>query len=207
MDKYYLLLDSSNAELTIGIIKNDKLVYSYEQYAWQRQSEYMIPEIKKALDSVNISLSQIDVIALGIGPGSYTGLRIPMTIAKTVACINNIDIIALSSLKILGTPKEKYIAIMDAKSHRSYVGIYNNGQSVIEDSIIDNESLDDLISEYLKQGYTIKGDIAYLPKYKNEKTNVIEGLMEYALISTPIKNIDKLEPIYLKELYDYKKSN
>ena len=53
----------------------------------------MIPEIDIALKKVNISLKDIDSVALGIGPGSYTGIRIPLTIAKTLNVINKTKII------------------------------------------------------------------------------------------------------------------
>ena len=76
-----LLLDSSDQNLSVGIAKDNEVIYRSSFYAWQRQSEYMIPEIEKALKEVDITLKEIDEIALGIGPGSYTGISNPLSIA------------------------------------------------------------------------------------------------------------------------------
>ena len=137
---YTLLIDCSDTNLSIGVSKDSNLVYKKSFYAWQRQSEYMIPEIKLAMETLGMNINDISTIALGIGPGSYTGIRIPLTIAKTLAVINKAKVIPLSSLQIMGNHDEKYIALMNARSNRSYIGIYENGQKVIDDKIINNEN-------------------------------------------------------------------
>lgn len=195
---FTLLLDSSDINLTVGILKDEKLIYSYSNYAWQRQSEYMIPEIEKALKECNITLKDINRVALGIGPGSYTGVRIPLAIAKTLYTANNVEIVPISSLKILGTSKEKYIALMNARSNRSYLGIYSNGETILSDRVVDNNDLMEIIKPYLQAGYVLKGNLKYLG---NDKVvaNEIEGLASYALISEVSASPKSLCPAYLKD--------
>ena len=53
---YRLLLDSSDTNLIVGISLNDKIIYRYFEYAWQRQSEFMIPIIDKAVKECGITL-------------------------------------------------------------------------------------------------------------------------------------------------------
>lgn len=198
---YLLLLDSSDVDLTIGICQDGKIIYQKSFYAWQRQSEYMIPEIDIALKKVNISLKDIDSVALGIGPGSYTGIRIPLTIAKTLNVINKTKIIPLSSLAIMGNTQEKYIALMNARSNRSYIGIYENGQKVIDDTIIENEKIFDFIAPYVEKGFILKGDLKYLIQEFDVKPNIIDGLHSYALVSETYEDGKGIKPVYLKDQY------
>lgn len=196
---YNLLLDSSDSKLSIGISNENEILYSNSFYAWQRQSEYMIPEIEKALNVLNLSLKDISKVVLGIGPGSYTGVRIPLSIAKTMNIANNVEIVPVSSLKILGTNEEKYIALMNARSARSYIGIYCYGQEILKDQVIENNKIDDLIQQYLKEGYVIKGDVDYLD-LQDSRTNIVEGLFSYQN-SNVCDNPMALCPVYLKDNY------
>ena len=196
---YRLLLDSSDINLLVGISKDDKVVYRHFEYAWQRQSEYMIPEIEKALLNVGITLKDIDEVVVGIGPGSYTGVRIPLTIAKTLNAVNNINVVAISSLKMLGHNDEKYISLMNARSARSYIGIYNKGETVFEDGIIENAKLDEFIKGYLEEGYLLKGNLAYLKKDINVDDTMIENMLSHALKAKNVINVDGLCPVYLKD--------
>lgn len=194
-----LLLDSSDKDLNIGVAKDDQLIYSTSYYAWQRQSEYMIPEIEKAMKELNISLNQIDLIALGIGPGSYTGIRIPLTIAKTLNTSLGIKVCPLSSLKILGRSDESYIALINARSNRSYIGIYSNGKTLLEDTVIENKDIELLVKPYIEKGFVFRGDIAYLNLDISSESKVIEGLLTHSLISEYLEDSSALKPVYLKD--------
>ena len=196
---YTLLLDSSDKDLIVGLAKDGELVYKVNYCAWQRQSEYMIPEIQKLLMKENITLMDIDSVALGIGPGSYTGVRIPLAIAKTLNVVSNVDIIPLSSLQIMGNTQEKYIALINARSNRSYIGIYSLGEKVIDDQIINNDEIYDFIATYVEQGFTLKGDLSYLNLEIEVKHDVIDGLLSYSLITLPSEDPKSIKPVYLKD--------
>lgn len=196
---YTLLLDSSDKDLIVGLAKDGILVRKVNYAAWQRQSEYMIPEIQKILNEENISLMEVNCVALGIGPGSYTGVRIPLAIAKTLNVISNVDIIPLSSLQIMGNTQEKYIALINARSNRSYIGIYDMGKKVIDDQVINNEEIYEFIAPYVEQGFTIKGDLSYLNLGIEVKPDVLDGLLSYSLITLPSEDPKAIKPVYLKD--------
>lgn len=200
---YTLLLDCSDKYLSLGISQENEIIYKKSFYAWQRQSEYLIPEIKKALEESNISIKNISTIALGIGPGSYTGVRIPLAIAKTLAVVNKVKIIPLSSLQIMGTHEEKYISLMNARSNRSYIGIYDHGKNVIEDQVIENDKIMDFIEPYVEKGFTLKGDLSYLNLDLEVRYDVINGLLSYSSINLPIEDPKTIKPVYLKDNYEY----
>lgn len=196
---YTLLLDSSEQLLSVGIARNGDLLYEHSFSAWQRQSEYMVPEIQKALEQAKISLKEIQRIAFGIGPGSYTGVRIPLTIAKTIHTMNGAELIPISSLKIMGTMKEKYISLMNARSGRSYIGIYDQGKTVLEDRIIENSKIIECIAPYVDQGFVMRGDLDYLEGQLTVRNDVLEGLLSYSLVENPDPNPKGIRPVYLKD--------
>ena len=83
-----LILDSSNTDLSVGVSIDNKIIYKMSYEAWQRQSEFMIPEIEIAVKETGIELKDFDEILCGKGPGSYTGIRIALTIAKTISVMS-----------------------------------------------------------------------------------------------------------------------
>ena len=98
---YSLLLDSADKYLGIGIALNNEIIDKVYFEAWQRQSELMVPELEKIIKKNNIDPKSINEIIVTVGPGSYTGVRIALTIAKIYAYSLNIKCYAISSLNIL----------------------------------------------------------------------------------------------------------
>ena len=96
---FSILLDSSNTSLTVGLAKDDILLESISYEAWQTQSEHMIPELDKLLNKYDVIRNQISDVVVAIGPGSYTGVRIAITIAKTIAAVLPVKVYAISSLR------------------------------------------------------------------------------------------------------------
>lgn len=195
---YSLLLDSSNTSLSVGISKDNELVYQTSFSCWQRQSELMIPEIEKALKETNISLKDIEEVVCAKGPGSYTGVRIALTIAKILSQMNNAKLVLISSLRIMGSKEQEYIALMNARSSRSYVGVYSKENVLLEDTIMTNEEVKELISKY--PSYEVIGETSYLG-IEGEKPNELLGLLSLKDIIEEEKEILKVKPVYLKDNY------
>ena len=196
--KYTLLLDTSDKYLTVGVALDDEVIYSTSFEAWQRQSEFLVVEIKKAIEQVNISLKDIDTIVTGIGPGSYTGVRIALTFAKVLASTANVKIKTVSSIALLGDTSISFVGLINAKSKRSYIGIYDKGNVVLKDTIKTNEEVLSLIEKYKELGYEIKGDLSYL-NIDTTPSDIVKGLLSFSKISEEVKDVLSLKPIYLKE--------
>lgn len=194
---YQILLDSSNEYLTIGIAKNNKLIDSVFYKAWQRQSELMVYELDILLKRNNIDKKDISEIVTGIGPGSYTGVRISLTIAKTMAYACNAKLYAISSLLLLKQRKSPTICLMNARSSRSYFAVFNNGERIVEDTIVDNE----YVLEYIKDhpDFIVSGDCNYL-NIPYEQPNILDELLDNIKEEFLVKNIFGLKPVYLKEI-------
>ncbi len=195
---YKLLLDTSNEYLSVGISKDKEIIYSVSFKAWQQQSEFLIPEIIKALNKVNLELKDIKEIVVAKGPGSYTGVRIALTFAKTIGTVAKVDVKAISSLEIQGPYNEKYISVMNARSKRSYIGIYDNGKVILEDQILSNEDVLNLISFYKEKKFKVYGDTSYL-NLNSDGLEIIDGLLSYSFNVEKEENILNLKPVYLKD--------
>ena len=90
---YSLILDTSNKSLVVGLADEEKVIAKTQYYAWQRQSEMTVQEVKKIMEDLNVSFDDLSEVILTIGPGSYTGVRIALTIGKVIALCKNIPII------------------------------------------------------------------------------------------------------------------
>ena len=196
---YSLLLDSSNTKLSVGILKDNHIIYESSYDCWQRQSELMIPEIEKALKETGCSLLQIDEVICGKGPGSYTGVRIALTIAKIICQMGKAKLVLISSLRIMGDINKKYIALMNARSSRSYIGVYDKENVILEDCVMTNQEVLDYIAVH--KDYEIVGECEYL-KIDSSKPNLINGLLSFKNVVPPVEEVLNAKPVYLKENYD-----
>ena len=190
-----LLLDSSNIDLSVGISK-DGVVIDYTSYeAWQCQSEYMIQEIDKLLNKHNITRNDITGVIVNVGPGSYTGIRISLTIAKVMCLALNIPMYTLSSLRALQKGVEPSICLMNARSNRSYVGVYSE-ECLLKDQVMTNDEVKDYIASH--PNYVICGSTAYLG-IEGYKNNIIEEMNLLKDKATKYDNTLGVKPVYLKD--------
>ena len=193
---YQLLLDSSNIYLSVGLAKNGQVVDLIFYNAWQRQSELMVGEVENILKRNNIDKKELDAIVVGIGPGSYTGVRIGVTIAKTIAYALNIKIYAKSSLSLLKIKGEPTICLFNARSGRSYFAVYKDNEVIEPDCVITNEEVLSYIEKH--SDYKIAGDTAQIGK-ESASFDIIKNLADFNE-DERVKDILLLNPIYLKDL-------
>src|SRR5574344_383746 len=97
---YSLLLDSSNRNLTVGLALDHKLVDEISYDAWQKQSELLVDEIDKIFKKHGIDKKAIGEVVVSKGPGSYTGVRISMAVAKTIVFALQVPLYLVSSLEV-----------------------------------------------------------------------------------------------------------
>ena len=191
-----LLLDSSNTSLSVGLSCGDELIDFVSYECWQSQSEHMIPEIDSLLKKHNIKREDIEGIIISIGPGSYTGVRIALTIAKVMALCLNVSTYPVSSLRILKNDKKPSICLINARSGRSYFGVYEGEKVLVEDCIKTNEEVVEYIIEHPE--YSVCGNVKYLG-YQNLDTNICKQMVSLQGVLEPKVSSLDLKPVYMKD--------
>lgn len=139
-----LFLDTSTTKFIVGIYRNFDCLFLDVDNNNNDLSSKVLPKIDNALKKCDLLLDDIDKIIVVNGPGSFTGIRVGVTIAKTLAWTKNIDILTISSLELLATTqssKEYVVPLIDARRDYFYAGVYLNGKNIINDQYISRSEL------------------------------------------------------------------
>ena len=193
-----LALDTSHHFLTIALIDDDHLIASLQKPAYKQQSETIMVEIDRLFKEVGWIPSDLKALVLTEGPGSYTGLRISMTIAKVLGLIQGIQLYTLSSLQLLSGTLENVYAVMDARANRVYLGHYKKGLAEFTDTIVTNEEAKKMI----ECDAMIVGDAMLV----DQTATVVfcpQHFVDLKAYWKPVKNFHTLVPHYLKATDDY----
>ena len=183
-----LYIDTCTKYMCVGLSKGDELVYKKKYEAFKRQSEVAALEIDKCLKESNVLPKSLTKIVVTNGPGSYTGIRIGLTLAKVMSKVLNIKLVCLSSLQVMCGLND-CSAIIDAKSKRVYYGKYSNGVSVVNDCVKYVSDLD------LNESYI--GETSVIAK-EEEEIDII-GNMFLLRNSKEVNDIDSVKAVYLKD--------
>lgn len=190
-----ILLDSSNTNLSVGIARDDILLESVSYEAWQQQSEHMIPELDKLLTKYNVNKSDIGEVIVAIGPGSYTGVRIAITIAKTICVALNAKLLPISSLRTLKDGNKPSICLINARSGRSYIGVYQEDEVILNDQIMKNEDVINFINNH--PNYSVCGATQYL-SIEGKNVNTIQEMLNCKKCLSSVNPLS-LKPVYMKD--------
>lgn len=196
-----LLLDTSSTNLTVALAENANIIYEQQYSAWQKQSELLTFEIEKALSETNYKPTNLSAIVVSIGPGSYTGVRIAVSVAKVLGYALKIDVYKVSSLAAMRAKGKTSICVLDARSGRSYVGVYGGNNVFLGDTILPNEEVLLLQSKYKNAVYT--GETHHL-RIESVSFNRAVNLLEAKMPANKVVDIRSLKPVYLKEQYGAK---
>ncbi len=129
-----LYIDTSSNFLYTGIVEKDKIICEIKKEYGHTLSEYALPEIVSMFEKNNIEPNQITKIVVVDGPGSFTGIRIGITIAKVYAWSLNIPITTITSLEamMLSNQDNKIkVPIIDARRGFVFAAIYNSDNQEI----------------------------------------------------------------------------
>lgn len=136
-----LCMDTSHTWLVIALIKDDKVIGKVQEQCWKKQSEELFPKLIELMDSLNLQPEDIDQIVISKGPGSYTGVRIAMTVAKVFCAMADKPIYTLSTL-LLYAGKKNCRVVTDARGKRVYTCKFENGKALEEERAISIDELE-----------------------------------------------------------------
>jgi len=137
-----LAIESSNQTMSAAVVDNGRLVAEINTNGNLQHSTQLMPAIDRVLTIAGWEPSDLECIAVAKGPGSYTGIRIGATIAKTLAWTLGLPLVPVSSLKIIAAngegATERIIPIIDARRKNCYTGIYRYENQTLVNLIPDS---------------------------------------------------------------------
>tara|TARA_B100000795_G_scaffold244164_1_gene208530 strand:- start:1193 stop:1873 length:681 start_codon:yes stop_codon:yes gene_type:complete len=127
-----LSIDTCTETISIAL-RVDKVVTEKNFPSGKDFSGKILPEIKMLLSESNLKVKDIDSVAFGAGPGSFTGIRVACGVAYGIAYANNLPIIGINTLEALAllSEHEHSISCIDARMGQVYLGVYENKNGVI----------------------------------------------------------------------------
>lgn len=191
-----LVMDTSNSYLAVGLFKDNMCLEAFQEKGSRRQSEKAIPTLKEVLDRHHIALKDVNEMIITSGPGSYTGVRVAMTIAKTLAAVSDVKIKSVSSLAAYAGMNQA-LSVIDARGHKVFVGVYENGLPLIKEQVMTLEDFAQLRAEY--EDFELVGEVGCLGLNEKE-CDLCANIYALGQMADPIKNVDLLVPTYIKDV-------
>lgn len=190
-----LCLDTAYKYLSLALIEDGKIIAAIDEECFKKQSEMVFVKLEELFKQADKNRLAIDSICITSGPGSYTGVRIAMTIAKTIAEVAKLRLFTISTLRLYSNCKKDTMVIMDARASRAYVGIYDEGKTVEADKVMYVKDID-------PKDYNVVGD-ASLIGLNDKMYPISEAFLNTMEYWEEVKEIDFLVPEYLKESDSY----
>lgn len=162
-----LAMDTSTLTATVAVLTDEKLLGEFSVSNKLTHSQTIMPMTDTLLKTASLSLKDIDVFAVSIGPGSFTGLRIGMATVKTFAQALDRPIVGVSSLDAVAysfTSTDKIICpIFDARRSEVYNALYKDGILITEPRAL---HIDELLNELKDEKVIFAGDGVLIHKDK-----------------------------------------
>lgn len=195
-----LCMDSAHKHLVLVLLQDTTIVASCALSCWKRQSETIFPKLEELMQKVNWTPDDIDEVVISDGPGSYTGVRIAMTIAKVFCTRKKVPLYTISTLQLYAGLCENAFVMLDARSSRAYCGVLSQG-TVKHEEIMSLEDIKAYLSNHPEM--TLLGDSDLIERNSQAisfETNFLALKNHWKLV----ENVHTLTPRYLKEQDAYK---
>ena len=195
-----LYLDTSSSFLYCGLVEDEKLIFDIKKHYEKDLSKSCLYEISCGFKKYSIKPDSIDKIIVVNGPGSFTGIRIGVDIAKTYGWALKIPVITVSGLNAMSlsieTKKDLIVPIIDARRGYVYGGVYSNtGESIVEDQYIKLSDFIDIVDD-LKKDYVFVSNSSFdfdVVKYDPDILRIVNYFKDNDSIDIHLVN-----PVYLK---------
>lgn len=142
---YILGIETATRAASVAVIFNGKILAESLCESPQSFSETLMPRVEEVI-KISGAFEKLDAVAVSIGPGSFTGLRIGLATAKALAYAWNIKIIGVPTLQAMAYnfPSAKVLPLIDAQKNRAYCQLFDN---FLPQSDLEVRPIDEIILE------------------------------------------------------------
>jgi tRNA threonylcarbamoyladenosine biosynthesis protein TsaB len=188
-----LAMDTSTYVLGTALAEDRQTVAEFTTHIKKNHSVRLMPAVRSMMKETGWKPADLDAVAVAEGPGSYTGVRIGVTTAKSMAWALNIPVIGLSSLEVLAQ-NGKYSSglispFFDARRGQVFTGLYRweNGRavSIAEDRIIQHDEWLDYVKSWNEPV------LALSPDYDKHEALLQEKLGSLLAVPSPIDQLPR----------------
>ena len=214
---YILNLETSTKNCSVAIAKNGKTV-AIRQIAEEGYShaEFLHEFIEQVLKESEITFDDLQAIAVGKGPGSYTGLRIGISAAKGLCYALEIPLIAVDTLllmaKNLKIKSGVIVPMIDARRMEVYTAVFDKDYNIIEKTsakILDGNSFDNfsetihILGDCQEKVQTVLTDskFNFHLDQKFPSANTMAALSYQKFLDRNFEDVAYFEPFYLKDFW------
>ena len=211
-------IETSTAVCSVGLAQDSGLRAEHSLVESHIHSEKLLTLIREICDEQNLRLSQLDGVAISIGPGSFTGLRIGLSTAKGLCYSLGIPLVAFPTFESFATgifkshPECTRAAIcINAKQGEFYIAAYEKGNGLFHEILPVFIGSLSLLQTVINKETTIAADCTDYIKTKLDDSIILEEILPFCrgdiiagiaiekLVSGERKTWDKQEPMYLKD--------
>lgn len=214
-----LNIETSTPVCSASIARNGECLAIRESFEDKSHASLLTVFIDELLQEVNIDASDLDAVCISEGPGSYTGLRIGVSVAKGICYAKNIPLLAVNTLKAMAAMAVKthnneqatFCSMIDARRMEVYSALFDfylNDQRKTIAEVIDEGSYKDMLDNKkivfygngaMKCKEKITGSNAVFIDNIYPSANYMAPLAQNAFDSNEFKNVAYFEPFYLKD--------
>lgn len=191
-----LVIDTCTNRIIVALADNSTIFSFCNEIIENQMSNVIMEKVENCFKEANLKPNDIERVLVAVGPGSYTGIRIGVTIAKTFSWALKSKIIPISSLEVMvsGYEDDKLLVpYIDARRNAVFGAIYDNKlNQVFEDKYI---KLEDLNKKLENKEYIFVSD-DHLVEAKEPKIDIIKLINKH--LNDKGVNPHSLNPVYLK---------
>lgn len=216
-----LNIETSTEVCSVAVSQDGQNIYNEEDLKGPEHNVKLGGFVRDALSFIDSHAIPLDAVAVSCGPGSYTGLRIGVSMAKGVCFGRDVKLLGLPTLKVLCVPvllyndeipdEALFCPMIDARRMEVYTAVYDRALRPVHDTaavVVDEHSFDDVLDGH-EVWFFGNGAAKCKDKLKHPNAHFIDGIVPLARMMTPlaeqtlargdIKDTAYFEPFYLKE--------
>ncbi len=204
-----LAVDSAIGTCSVAVFDGDVSLSLKEEMRVSKQAESLVMLVEAALDEAKLGYGDIDLLVSTVGPGSFTGLRIGMTVIKGIALVTQLPTIGISSLQTIAlagqnTNGGEIVSILNAMRSQLYIQRFDSSACPLSDAELINMAD---IESYVKDGDIIVGNAEEIitdklsseVRYVYTMPNAKEAAMWAASLYSEIPESQDLVPLYIRQ--------